>query len=72
VDVDLVEHQLLVSSSDGRRASFPLARRPACADFYSDFFGAPAKVDVDVDIHPEPFDLGDSPALHADLRQRRL
>jgi len=72
VDFDLLEHQLLVSTSDGRRAGFPLAHRPACADFYSDFFGALAKLDVDVDIHPEPFDLGDSPALHADLRQRRL
>jgi hypothetical protein len=66
VDFDLVEHQLLVSSSDGRRASFPLAHRPACADFYGDFFGALAKIDVDVDIDPEPFDLGDSPALHLD------
>jgi hypothetical protein len=66
VDFDLLEHQLIVSSSDGRRASFPLAHRPACADFYSDFFGALDKVGVSVDIHPEPFDLGDSPALHAD------
>ena len=66
VDFDLLEHQLIVSSSDGRRASFPLAHRPACADFYSDFFGALAKVGVDVDIHPEPFDLGDSPPLYAD------
>jgi len=66
VDFDLLEHQLLVSSSDGRQASFPLAHRPACADFYSDFFGALARVGVSVDIHPEPFDLGDSPALHVD------
>jgi hypothetical protein len=66
VDFDLLEHQLLVRSSDGRQAGFPLAHRPACADFYSDFFGALAKVGVSVDIHPEPFDLGDSPPLHAD------
>src|SRR3954463_4306294 len=48
VDFDLLEHQLIVSSSDGRRASFPPAHRPAVADFYSDFFAALAKVDVDV------------------------
>lgn len=66
VNFDLLEHHLGISSSDGRRTGFPLAHRPACADFYSDFFGALEKVDVDVDIHPEPFDLGDSPPLHAD------
>jgi hypothetical protein len=66
VHFDLLEHQLVVRSSDGRQASFPLARRPACADFYNDFFGALAKIGVIVDIHSEAFDLGDSPALHVD------
>jgi hypothetical protein len=32
VDFDLLEHRLLVRSSDGRQASFPLAHRPACTD----------------------------------------
>jgi hypothetical protein len=66
VAFDLVDHQIAVYSSDGRQANFPLAHRPACADFYSDFFGALAKIGVHVDIHPEPFDLGDSPAFHLD------
>ena len=66
VEFDFVEHRLLVRSSDGRQAGFPLTARPACADFYSDLFGALAKIEVHVDIHPEPFDLGDSPALHED------
>jgi hypothetical protein len=66
VDFDLLEHELIVSSSDGRQASFPLGHRPACADFYSDFFDALDKVGVNVDIHPQPFDLGDSPAFDSD------
>src|SRR3712207_1614188 len=44
VDFDVLEHRLVVGSSDGRRAGFALAHRPACADFYSDFFGAMAEV----------------------------
>jgi hypothetical protein len=66
IEFDFSEHRLLVRSSDGRQADFPLVERPACADFYSDLFGALAKIDVDVDIHSAPFDLGDSPALHED------
>jgi hypothetical protein len=66
VELDLLEHQARVRASDGRRAGFPLSHRPACADFYTELFGALADVDVSVDIHPEPFDLGDSPALNRD------
>jgi hypothetical protein len=66
VDLDLLEHELVVRSSDGRRASFPLAQQPACADFYSNLFGALAQVGVDVDIDPRPFDLGDSSPLSTD------
>jgi hypothetical protein len=66
VDFDLVEHQLRVRSSDGRDAAFALSHRPACADFYTQFFAALGKVGVAVDIDPEPFDLGDSPALDRD------
>src|SRR5215210_1422125 len=56
VEFDLLEHRLLVRSSDGRRAGFSLRDRPACADFYADFFGALGEVGVSVDIRPEPFD----------------
>jgi hypothetical protein len=66
VEFDFAEHRLAVRSSDGRHASFSLTERPACADFYSDFFGALTQVGVNVDIHPEAFDLGDSPALSED------
>jgi hypothetical protein len=63
---DLVDHRLELRSSDGRGTGFDLTARPACADFYADLFGALGSLDVDVTIHPEPFDLGDSPPLHAD------
>jgi hypothetical protein len=66
VDLDLREHRVEVRTSAGAEAGFPLSHRPACADFYSDFFVALGEVGVTVDIHPEPFDLGDSPALDED------
>jgi hypothetical protein len=66
VDFDFLEHRLHVRSSDGGTASFPLSQSPACADFYTDFFTALGKVGVEVDIRPEAFDLGDSPALNRD------
>jgi Family of unknown function (DUF5996) len=66
VDFDFLEHRLQVRSSDGGAADFPLSHRPACADFFIDFFDALNKVGVNVDIHPEAFDLGNSPALDRD------
>lgn len=66
VELDLLEHHAHVRASDGSQAGFPLPDRPACADFYAALFGALAEVGVGVDIHPEPFDLGDSPPLDRD------
>ncbi len=66
VELDFLKHRAHVRSSDGRQADFALTERPACADFYEGFFGALNAIDVRVTIHPEPFDLGESPALHAD------
>ena len=66
VELDLLEHHARVRTSDGSEAGFPLAHRPACADFYTELFSALAEIGVSVDIHPEPFDLGDSPALDRD------
>lgn len=63
---DLLDHRVEVFSSDGRRASVDLTTRTACADFYADLFAALHSLQVDVDIHPQPFDLGDSPPFHAD------
>ena len=66
VDFDFIDHRVLVNTSDGEEATFKLSQRPACADFYDDFFRALGEVGVSVDIHPQPFDLGDSPALDSD------
>ncbi len=66
VDLDLLDHRVEVRASDGAQSGFPLSYRPACADFYTDFFAALGKVGVTVDIRPEPFRLGDSPALNED------
>lgn len=66
IEFDLVDHELWVRASDGRSASFPLRDRLACAHFYRDLFGALGEVGVDVEIHPEPYDLGDSPAFPHD------
>jgi hypothetical protein len=63
---DLVGHRLEVRRSDGRERSLDLTDRSACADVYAGLFAALADLGVEVDIHPEPFDLGDSPALSAD------
>jgi hypothetical protein len=63
---DFVEHRLRVRDSLGREVAFPLDAQPACADFYSQLFTALADLDVEVDIHAEPFDLGDSPAFAED------
>lgn len=63
---DLLDHRLLITTSDGREAGFDLRSRPACSDFYRQIFAALDELDVGVEIRPEPFDLGDSPAFAAD------
>jgi hypothetical protein len=63
---DFLDHRLEVRTSDGRSRSLPLTERSACADFYAGLFGVLAELDVEVDIHSEPFDLGDSPPFAAD------
>ncbi len=64
--LDLVDHRVLVTSTDGRSRVIELARRPACADVYHEVFAALSALDVEVDIHPEPFDLGESPPFAED------
>ena len=66
VELDLLEHHAHARAGDGSQAGFPLTPRLACADFYAGLFGALTEIGVSVDIHPEPFDLGDSPALDRD------
>jgi hypothetical protein len=66
IELDLVDHRLEVRAGDGRTAGFALQDRPACAHFYADLFAALGDVGVTAEIHPHPFDLGDSPAFPDD------
>jgi hypothetical protein len=69
---DFLDQRLLITTSDGQQRVVELGRRPACADFYRDVFGALHAVGVDVEIHAEPFDLGDSPPVRRGHDQRQL
>ncbi len=64
--LDLLEHRMVVTSTDGRSRTVELTHRPACADVYEDLFGALEALDVQVEIHAEPFDLGESPPFAED------
>jgi hypothetical protein len=64
--LDLRDHRLVVTTSDGQRRELDLRLRPACADVYVDLFAALRDLGIDVDIHPQPFDLGNSPAFPDD------
>lgn len=63
---DLVEHRLVVTTSDGGRRALDLTHRPACADVYADLFAALDELGVRVEIRAQPFDLGDSPPFADD------
>lgn len=63
---DLVDHRLVVTTSDGDDRSFALADRPDCADFYAQLFAILDELGVDVGIRTGAYDLGDSPALSDD------
>ncbi|MEU6999900.1 DUF5996 family protein [Nonomuraea sp. NPDC046570] len=59
IDFDLVRHRLVIDRLDGRSVSFGLVGQ-SVASFYADLFTALADLDISVDIHATPFDLGDS------------
>ncbi|MEW9533815.1 DUF5996 family protein [Microbispora sp. NPDC049125] len=66
VDFDFVGHQLLVTTLDGRVASFPLYGQ-SVASFYRETMRALAALGVRVDIAiPRPYDLPDSGRPFAD------
>ncbi|RCG30193.1 hypothetical protein DQ384_15670 [Sphaerisporangium album] len=60
IDFDFVDHQLVVSTVDGRKVSFPLYDR-SVASFYSEVMRALDALGVRVTIEiPRPFDLADA------------
>ena len=64
--LDLIDHRVHVTSTDGRSRIIELTHRPACADVYHEVFAALFALDAEVEIHPEPFDLGESPPFAED------
>jgi len=66
IALDVLAHQLVVTTSDGGRRALELRDRPACADVFADLFAALGELGVRAEIHPEPFDLGDSPPFADD------
>jgi hypothetical protein len=60
VDLDLVDHRLDLSTSDGGRWSFPLTGRSVAA-FHDELFDGLATLGIEVDVaDPRPFDLPDA------------
>ncbi len=66
IELDVLEHRLRLRTSDGGDAGFALIGDSACAAFYRDLFRVLGELGVDVAIHPEPFDLGESPPFPED------
>ena len=63
---DFLDHRLVVTTSDGGGRVLDLRDRPACADVFHDLFAALGELGIRAEIHPEPFDLGDSPPFAQD------
>ena len=58
IDFDLVDHRLLVATSDGSVVQSQL-RAQTVADFYRDLMGALDSLGIDVSIYPVPNELED-------------
>jgi hypothetical protein len=58
IDLDFVDHQLTIQSSDGRRSAFPL-RAESVAAFYERVTGELRKLDLRVRISKKPNEIAD-------------
>lgn len=65
VAFDVVDHRLVVSTSEGEQKWFTLHDGLSCANFHSQLFTALRGLEVMVEIDPAPFDL-DGPPLDDD------
>jgi hypothetical protein len=54
VELDLIEHRLIVRSSEGRIEQMPLESAPIC-DFYRGVMRMLSSIGVEVSINPKPF-----------------
>jgi hypothetical protein len=69
IDFDLVFHQLLLQTSDGRTVGFALDAQPI-AVFYARVMESLRRLDVHVTIHPRPNELPDPVRFDEDTRPR--
>ena len=58
IDFDFVEHNLIITSSDGQRKMMPLVARPV-ADFYNEFMTSLESIGASVRIWPMPVEVND-------------
>lgn len=58
IDFDLIDHRLLIETSDGAVTTLPLTPRPV-ADFYRDLMAQLAALGLDVRIHTTPNEIVD-------------
>jgi hypothetical protein len=59
IDLDLVDHALLVADSDGRSGRLELAEKPV-ADFYRELLAALASLDIELSILARPVEVADA------------
>jgi hypothetical protein len=69
IDFDLVFHQMLLQTSDGRTVGFALDAQPIAA-FYARVMESLRRLDVHVTIHPRPNELPDPVRFDEDARPR--
>jgi hypothetical protein len=56
IEMDFIDHELIVSTSDGRTARMPLYGRPV-ADFYAALFGMLHKLGIEARIYGRPNEM---------------
>jgi len=66
---DLLDHQLVIQSIDGRRRSVPLESR-SVSDFYEAVFENLAALDLDIRIHTTPSEVPDAIPFENDTKHR--
>lgn len=59
IDFDLIDHRLLVTTSDGRHAAMALASRPL-AEFYAEFLARLGEVGIAAPIWPVPVEMAEA------------
>ena len=69
IDFDLLEHRLLVRTSEGAEKIIPLAARPV-AEFYRDVRQALNELQLDVNIHTTPNEIPDAIPFERDSQPR--